>query len=82
MKKKIGGMTKVSLYDNNNKFIRKHDFMNVIGNLYNKGLIELPDEYWIEEDNGWKSYYRKNYNKIFHDFSKLTNGMYQVKLDE
>ena len=81
-KNKIGGMTKVILYDNDNKFIRKHDFMNVIGNLYNKGLIELPDEYWIEEDNGWKSYYRKNYNKIFRDFRKLTNYKYEVKLDE
>ena len=81
MKHKIGGMTKVSLYDSNNKRIMKCEFMNVIGYLFNRELIDLPDEYWIEEDNGWKSYYRKNYNKIFRNFNKLVNGMYRVELD-
>ena len=81
-KNKIGGMSKISLYDETGKFIRKDVFMNIIGNLYNKDLIELPDEYWIEEDNGWKSYYRKNYNKIFYDFKKLTNYKYEVRINE
>lgn len=52
---------------------------NIVGYLYNRNLIELPDEYWIEEDNGWKFYYRRNYKKILRDFEKLTNGKYKVE---
>ncbi len=52
---------------------------NIIGYLYNRNLIDLPDEYWIEEDNGWKSYYRRNYKKILKDFEKLTNNKYKLE---
>ncbi len=76
---KINGSTVVYLYKNN-EFIKGDQFMNIIGYLYNRNFIDLPDEYWIEEDNGWKSYYRKNYKKIFNDFSKLTNYEYQIKV--
>lgn len=76
--KKVVGSTIVKLYKNK-KYIKKDQFMNIVGYLFNRNLINLPDEYWIEEDNGWNSYYRKNYNKIFHNFDKLTNGIYLVE---
>lgn len=76
---KISGTTTVYLYKNN-QLIKGDQFMNIVGYLYNRNLIDLPEEYWIEEDNGWKSYYRKNYRKIFNDFNKLTKGTYEIKI--
>lgn len=76
---KISGTTTVYLYKNN-QLIKGDQFMNVVGYLYNRNLIDLPEEYWIEEDNGWKSYYRKNYRKIFNNFNKLTKGTYEIKI--
>ena len=79
--KKVVGSTIVKLYKNK-KYIKKDQFMNIVGYLFNRNLINLSDEYWIIEDNGWKSYYRKNYNKIFNNFDKLTNEIYLVERDE
>lgn len=79
--KKVVGSTIVKLYKNK-KYIKKDQFMNIVGYLFNRNLINLSDEYWIKEDNGWKSYYRKNYNKIFNNFDKLTNEIYLVERDE
>lgn len=76
---KIVGSTKVFLYKDN-RLIMQDQFMNIIGYLFNRKLIELPDEYWIEEDNGWKSYYRKNYSKIFNNFNKLTKEDYEIRI--
>lgn len=78
---KIVGSTKVFLYKDN-KLIMQDQFMNIIGYLFNRKLIELPDEYWIEEDNGWKSYYRKNYSKIFNNFNKLTKEDYEIRIKD
>lgn len=79
---KVNGNTKVKLYkceDNKQDvFVKEDIFCNIVGYLYNRHLIELPDEYWIEDDNGWKSTYYKNYNKIFKNFSRLTNHIYSV----
>lgn len=55
------------------------EFSNIIGYLFNRNLISLPDEYWVEEDNGWKSYWRKDYKKILKDFEKLTNGKFKIE---
>lgn len=78
---KIVGSTKVFLYKDN-RLIMQDQFMNIIGYLFNRKLIELPDEYWIEEDNGWKSYYRKNYSKIFNNFNKLTKEDYEIRIKD
>lgn len=79
--KKVVGSTIVKLYKNK-KYIKKDQFMNIVGYLFNRNLINLSDEYWIKEDNGWNSYYRKNYNKIFNNFDKLTNEIYLVERDK
>lgn len=76
--KKVVGSTIVKLYKNK-KHIKKDQFMNIVGYLFNRNLINLPDEYWIEEDNGWKSTYYRNYPKIYNDFEKLTNGDFKVE---
>ena len=62
-----------------NTFVMKDILPNIIGYLYNRSLIDLPEEYWIEEDNGWKSYYRKNYKKILKDFDKLVKDNYKIE---
>lgn len=68
---KIKGSTKVLLSKDDNRYYKCDCLSNIIGYLFNNSLIELPDEYWIEDDNGWKSKYYKNYRKIFKDFDKL-----------
>ena len=55
---------KYKLITGTNTFVMKDILPNIIGYLFNRDLIDLPEEYWIEEDNGWKSYYRKNYKSI------------------
>ena len=65
------------IYDN--KVLMKDILPNIIGYLFNRDMIEIPDEYYIEEDNGWKVYYRRNYKKILRDFNKLTKGIYILK---
>lgn len=32
-----------------------------------------------EEDNGWKSFWRKDYKKILKDFEKLTKNKYKLE---
>ena len=46
---KIYSSTKVILYKDN-KIIMKDVLANVIGYLYNRHLIDLPDEYWGEDE--------------------------------
>ena len=75
---KIYSSTKVILYKDD-KIIMKDVLMNVIGYLYNRHLIELPDEYWGEDDNGWKVNYYKKYGKIFNDFEKLAKDSYKIE---
>ena len=75
---KIYSSTKVALYKDN-KIIMKDVLMNVIGYLYNRHLIELPDEYWAEDDNGWKVNYYKKYGKIFNDFEKIVKDDYKIE---
>ena len=70
---------KYKLITGTNTFVMKDILPNIIGYLYNRDLIELPNEYWIEEDNGWKSYYRKNYKKILKDFDKLVKDNYRLE---
>lgn len=69
---------KYKLITGTNTFVMKDVLPNIIGYLYNRNLIDLPKEYWIEEDNGWKSYYRKNYKKILKDFDKLVKDNYKI----
>ena len=71
---------KFKLITGTNTFVMKDILPNIIGYLYNRNLIDLPDEYWIEEDNGWKSYYRKNYKKILRDFDKLVKDNYRLEV--
>ena len=81
--KKIKGSTQMKLYRQDNTLIKKSYFADIIGYLYNRDLIQLPDGYINEDDNGWKSTYYYNYYKIFHDFEKLTNYEYKIeKLEE
>ena len=47
---------KYKLITGTNTFVMKDILPNIIGYLYNRNLIDLPEEYWIEEDNGWKSF--------------------------
>lgn len=75
---KIYSSTKVILYKDD-KIIMKDILMNVIGYLYNRDLIDLPDEYWGEDDNGWKVHYYKKYGKIFNDFEKLVKDNYKIE---
>ena len=70
---------KYKLITGTNTFVMKDILSNIIGYLYNRDLIDLPEEYWIEEDNGWKSYYRKNYKKILKDFDKLVKDNYRIE---
>jgi len=70
---------KYKLITGTNTFVMKDILPNIIGYLYNRNLIDLPEEYWIEEDNGWKSYYRKNYKKILKDFDKLVKDNYTLE---
>ena len=70
---------KYKLITGTNTFVMKDILPNIIGFLYNRKLIDLPEEYWIEEDNGWKSYYRKNYKKILKDFDKLVKDNYRIE---
>lgn len=70
---------KYKLITGTNTFVMKDILPNIIGYLYNRNLIDLPEEYWIEEDNGWKSYYRKNYKKILRDFDKLVKDNYRLE---
>lgn len=70
---------KYKLITGTNTFVMKDILSNIIGYLYNRSLIDLPEEYWIEEDNGWKSYYRKNYKKILKDFDKLVKDNYRIE---
>lgn len=78
---KVGGTTKCKLIKiEDNKIIRQDQLLNIVGNLINKKELILTDEYFIEEDNGWKNYFRRNYKKIFDDFTKLTNGKYKVEI--
>ena len=70
---------KYKLITGTNTFVMKDILPNIIGYLYNRNLIDLPEEYWMEEDNGWKSYYRKNYKKILKDFDKLVNDNYRIE---
>jgi hypothetical protein len=79
MKNKINGSKKVKLFEYGMLF-KIDQFSNIVNYLFNRDLIHLPDKYWIEEDNGWKSYYRKNYNKIFHDFEDLVVNDYKVEV--
>lgn len=74
---KINGDTKCKLYEDYH-VIKTDKLCNIIGYLYNRGLIELPEEYWIEYDNGWKSTYHKNFRKIANDFDKLTHYKYKL----
>lgn len=75
---KVRGNTKVKLYMQG-KYVKTDQFMNIVGYLYNRNYLTLPDEYWIEDDNGWKSNYYRNYPKIYNDFEKLTNGDFKVE---
>ncbi len=77
--KKIKGSTQMKLYRQDNTLIKKSYFADIIGYLYNRHLIELPNEYFVEDDNGWKSTYYYNYYKIFRDFEKLTNNEYKIE---
>ncbi len=70
---------KYKLIAGTNTFVMKDILPNIIGYLFNRDLIDLPEEYWIEEDNGWKSYYRKNYKKILKDFDKLVKDNYRIE---
>lgn len=70
---------KYKLITGTNTFVMKDILPNIIGYLYNRNLIDLPEEYWIEEDNGWKSYYRKNYKKILRDFDKLVKDNFRLE---
>ena len=70
---------KYKLIKENNNSIMIDILPNIIGYLYNRNLIDLPDEYWIEEDNGWKSFWRKDYKKILKDFEKLTKNKYKLE---
>ena len=70
---------KYKLITGTNTFVMKDILPNIIGYLFNRDLIDLPEEYWIEEDNGWKSYYRKNYKKILKDFDKLVKDNYRIE---
>lgn len=70
---------KYKLITGTNTFVMKDILPNIIGYLHNRNLIDLPEEYWIEEDNGWKSYYRKNYKKILKDFDKLVKDNYKIE---
>lgn len=75
---RINGGTKVILYKDN-KIVIKDTLLNVIGYLYNRHLIDLPDEYWEEDDNGWKVNYYKKYRKIFNDFELLVKDNYRIE---
>lgn len=75
---KICGATKVILYKDD-KIVMKDVFANIIGYLYNRHLIDLPDEYWAEDDNGWKVHYYKKYRKIFNDFERLVKDNYKIE---
>ena len=70
---------KYTLITGTNTFVMKDILPNIIGYLFNRNLIDLLEEYWIEEDNGWKSYYRKNYKKILKDFDKLVKDNYRIE---
>lgn len=63
---------------NYGELILTNTFPNIVGYLFNNDLIDLPDEYWIEEDNGWKSTYFKDYKKIFKDFNELVEIGYAI----
>ena len=76
--KKVRGNTKVKLYMKG-KHVKTDQFMNIVGYLYNRDYLILPDDYWIKEDNGWKITYYRNYPKIYNDFEKLTNGDFKVE---
>lgn len=75
---KIYSSTKVVLYKDD-KIIMKDMLMNVIGYLYNRDLIDLPDDYWNEDDNGWTVHYYKKYGKIFNDFELLVKDNYKIE---
>lgn len=79
--KKVIGNTMVKLYKQG-QYIKTDQFMNIVGYLFNRNMIDLPDEYWIEDDNGWKSNYYRNYSKIYNNFEKLTDGIYVVERDK
>lgn len=70
---------KYKLITENDNSIMIDILPNIIGYLYNRNLIDLPDEYWIEEDNSWKSFWRKDYKKILKDFEKLTKNKYKLE---
>lgn len=70
---------KYKLITGTNTFVMKDVLPNIIGYLFNRDLIDLPEEYWVEEDNGWKSFYRKNYKKILKDFDKLVKDNYRIE---
>lgn len=76
---KISGSMQVKLYSKDNQLIKQSYFADIVGYLYNRNLIQLPDEYWIEDDNGWKSNYHRNFYKIANDFEKLTNYEYKIE---
>lgn len=78
---KIQGTTRVKLYKNN-KLLKTDILSNIIGYLYNRHLIDLPDEYWEEDDNGWKSHFYKKYGKIYNDFNKLVKENYKLEIKE
>lgn len=67
---KIYSSTKVILYKDN-KIVMKDALMNVIGYLYNRHLIDLPDDYWNEDDNGWKVHYYKKFELLVKDNYKI-----------
>lgn len=78
---KINGGTKVILYKDN-KIVMKDILSNIIGYLYNRHLIDLPDEYWSEDDNGWKVNYYKKYGKIYNDFELLVKDNYRIEKEK
>ena len=76
---KIKGSTQMKLYRQDNTLVKQSYFVDIIGYLYNRELMQLPDEYIVEDDNGWKSTYYYKYYKIFCDFEKLTNYEYKIE---
>lgn len=78
---KIRGGTLVKLINSQGIAVKTDKLSNIIGYLNNRNLITIPDDYYDEDDNGFKSTFYLNYRKIFVNFDRLCIN-YRLELSE
>lgn len=78
---KITGRTKAILYKNGKVRLPYQPLSNIVGFLYNRGLLDLTDKkYWYDDGNDYVCRWVKRYGRIYNEQDKIIAPKYRIEL--